>query len=159
MIALPVLVPDASVLLKWVLESDDERDRDRALEIRDDWLSGRCTIVLPSLWFFEVGHILGLKQPKMAVPLMRILIRYSFEEETPEEICEKIFELMRTFKITFYDAAYHAVAIKRSGIMITADDAYCQKASGAGHVARLRNWSSQIALPAPQLKTSEPQDL
>ena len=51
-----VVVPDTSVLLKWVLESADEKDRERALDPRASWLSGRCATVLPSLWFFEVGN-------------------------------------------------------------------------------------------------------
>src|SRR5262245_6504054 len=99
----PVLVPDASVLLKWVLESEDEEDRDHAMKIRESWLSGACEIVLPSLWFFEVGNILGLKQPQLAQPLMRILVDYGFQEEKAEMIYERTFELMKTFKVTFYD--------------------------------------------------------
>jgi predicted nucleic acid-binding protein len=145
----PILVPDASVLLKWVLESDDEQDRDRALEIREAWLSGRCAIMLPSLWFFEVGNILGMKQPGLAAQLMQRLTGYRFEQESPEAIYEKAFELMKTFKVTFYDAAYHAVAIKRSGMMITADDAYYQKTSRVGHVAVLGNWSSRLGVTRP----------
>ncbi len=150
--ALPVLVPDASVLLKWVLESEDEEDRELALQLREAWLSHRCEIVLPSLWFFEVGNILGMKQPKLASSLMRILIGYSFEEERYDAILNKSLELMKTFKVTFYDAAYHAVAVARSGMMITADDTYHRKASRAGHVALLADWSSHITL-ASSLET------
>jgi predicted nucleic acid-binding protein len=143
----PVLVPDASVILKWVMESEDKEDRDHALGIRETWLSGRCDIALPSLWFFEVGNILGIKQPKLAASLMQLLLGYGFEEEPHEEIFAKSFELMKTFKVTFYDAAYHAVAIKRAGLMITADDQYLRKTSSAGHVSALGNWSSKVTLP------------
>ena len=152
MTAHPVLVPDASILLKWVLESEDEADRDRALEIREAWLSGWCAIVVPSLWFFEVGNILGMKQPNLAVALMRILIGYDFDEEPAEEIYEKTFELMKTFKVTFYDAAYHAVAIRHAGTMITADDAYYKKTSRVGHVAVLGKWVSQFHPAGPPAK-------
>src|SRR5215831_4976606 len=141
MIAPPTLVPDASVLLKWVMDSEDEEDRDRALEIREAWLSGSCDIVLPSLWFFEVGNILGIKQQTLAASLMHVLLSYGFEEESAEAIFAKSFELMKTFKVTFYDAAYHAVAIERGGLMITADDEYVRKAARAGHVSGLRDWS------------------
>src|SRR5262249_16175435 len=121
-------------------ESEDEEDRDRALKIRDAWLSGAAAIVLPSLWFFEVGNILGLKEPRLAAPLMHILTDYRFEEEGPGTVYEKIFDLMKTFKVTFCDAAYHAVAIRHSGTMITADDAYHRKTSRAGHICLLENW-------------------
>ena len=40
--------------------------------------------------------------------------------------------------------AYHAVAIKHSGIMITADDVYYRKAARIGHVASLGNWGSNL---------------
>jgi predicted nucleic acid-binding protein len=138
---LPVFVPDASVLLKWVLESADEEGRDHALELREVWLSGGCVIVVPTLWFFEVGNILGMKQPDLASQLMQVLTGYRFEEESPERMYKKTFELMRMFKVTFYDAAYHAVAIQRSGTMITADHAYYQKTLRVGHVASLIGWS------------------
>ena len=139
---LPVLVPDASVLLKWVLKSEDEEDRDAALALREAWLAGRCAIVIPSLWFFEVSNVLGLKQPDLALPLMKILIGYGMEEEAPEALYEKTFELMKAFKVTFYDAVYHATAIRHSGTLITADDMYYRRTSRVGHVTTLREWRS-----------------
>jgi len=137
-----VVVPDTSVLLKWVLESQDEEDRDRAMELREAWLAGSCEIVLPSLWFFEVGNILGMKQPALATQLLQVLVGYQFEEESQSNIFPKAFELMKKFRVTFYDAAYHAVAIQRSGVMLTADDGYFRKTSRAGHVELLANWRS-----------------
>jgi hypothetical protein len=41
-VAKPIVVPDASVLLKWVLESDNEEDRDAALALKASWLSGHA---------------------------------------------------------------------------------------------------------------------
>lgn len=138
----PVIVPDASVLLKWVLESDDEEDRDRALEIREAWLSGKCVIVLPSLWVFEVGNILGMKQPRLAEHLVKILIDYRFEEMPPAIFCVKALELMRKFKVTFYDAAYHAIALNRDGTFVTADNDYSRKTSKVRHVLALTDWKA-----------------
>jgi predicted nucleic acid-binding protein len=139
--SIPVVVPDTSVLLKWVIESDEEEDRGHALELREAWLSGHCSIVLPSLWFFEVGNILEMKQSALAPQLMQILIDYGIEEERPGTIYKKTFELMNTYKVTFYDAAYHAVAIIRSGTMVTADDTYVRKTFKAGNVNRLSHWT------------------
>ncbi len=58
---LPVIVPDASVLVKWALESTDESDRESALAIREAWLSGKCEIIVPSLWVYEVGNVRRIK--------------------------------------------------------------------------------------------------
>ncbi len=140
----PTIVPDASVLLKWVLESDDEEDRDRALEIREAWLSGKCTIILPSLWLFEVGNVLGFKQPALAEHLIKILTDYRFDELAPASFYVKALELMRKFKVTFYDAAYHAIALNQHGIFVTADADYCRKTSKARHVLALRDYNAQM---------------
>ena len=63
----PLFVPDASVLLKWALESEDEKDRDHAIGLKESWLSGVCQVLVPSLWVYEVGNILGLKRPALAI--------------------------------------------------------------------------------------------
>ena len=47
---------------------------------------------------------------------------------------------MREHTVTFYDAAYHAFAIRHHGTMITADRAYVKKAARAGHVTLLNEW-------------------
>src|SRR5262245_56013813 len=57
-------------------------------------------------------------------------------------IYEKAFELMKRFKVTFYDAAYRAVAINRSGTLLTADGACVRRTSRASHVQLLMNWSA-----------------
>ncbi len=44
--AVPLVIPDASVLLKWVLRSHDEDRRDRALALKDAWLAGSCRLVI-----------------------------------------------------------------------------------------------------------------
>jgi hypothetical protein len=38
------LVPDASVLLKWILRSDEEPDQNRALELKTAWLEDACEL-------------------------------------------------------------------------------------------------------------------
>jgi predicted nucleic acid-binding protein len=140
-VTVPVIVPDASVLLKWVIESVDEHERTQALSIREAWLAGRCSIVLPSLWFFEVGNVLGLKQPSLANEFMELLTEYGFEEEPPAAVYNQAFDFMKKFKVTFYDAAYHSIAATRSGTMITADEAYYRKTLSAGHIELLADWS------------------
>jgi len=143
---LPVVVPDASVLLKWVLESEDEQSRDRALELREVWLAGKCSLVAPSLWAFEVGNVVGMRQPDLARDLIQILIDYRIEEEPISTFCAAALDLMRRFKVTFYNASYHAVALSRGGQLVTADTGYCRKASAAGHVIDLAGWSPSLLI-------------
>ena len=135
-----VLVPDASVLLKWVLRSDEEPDRDRALILKTAWLDDACELVVPSLWVFEVGNVLGLKRPSTAASLLQAMLDLGIREEAPHGYAAAIVSLMREHKVTFYDAAYHALAIRHRGTMITADRAYVKKAARAGHVTLLNDW-------------------
>ena len=135
-----VVVPDASVLLKWILRSDDEPDADRALALKTAWMDDACELVVPTLWVFEVGNVLGLKQPAAAVSLLQAMLDLGIHEEAPHGYGAAILSLMREYKVTFYDAAYHALAIRHRGTMLTADRAYVRKAARAGHVTLLNDW-------------------
>ena len=107
---IPVLVPDASVLLKWALQSSEE-GRDLALALKDAWLGGRCRLVVPSLWIFEVGNILGLKQPDRSGALLQAMVDLELEQTGPTAYLDQIFRFMSDYKVTFYDAAYHGLAV------------------------------------------------
>lgn len=137
----PVLfVPDASVLLKWVLQDDDEADRDAAVALRTAWLDNGCELVVPTLWLYEVGNVLGLKRPASATALLDALIDLGFTEAPPQRYMSGILRVMRERHVTFYDAAYHALAIHLGGTLITADVRYARRARGAGHIRVLSDW-------------------
>jgi predicted nucleic acid-binding protein len=136
----PIIVPDASVLLKWVLASPDEEDRSPALALKSAWLEETIDIVVPSLWIYEVGNVLGLKQPARAAALLQALVDLDLPAEPASSCLNRIFKVMRAHAVTFYDAAYHALAIDRGGTMLTADRRYCRKCAGSGHVAPIAEW-------------------
>jgi predicted nucleic acid-binding protein len=48
---------------------------------------------------------------------------------------------MRQHDVTFYDAAYHALAIWRGGTMLTADRRYVTRVRASGSVALIDEWS------------------
>jgi len=135
-----VIVPDASVLLKWVLESDDEKDRTKALALKESWLSGGCHVLVPSLWVYEVGNILGIKRPTAARQLLQSMIDLELEERKPNSYFDGMYRLMNKYKVTFYDASYHGLAISMGGTFLTADAVYAKKTAAAGHIALLRDW-------------------
>ena len=137
----PLVVPDASVLLKWALRSPDEAERDAAIALRAAWLEGRCRLMLPSLWAYEVANVLGLKQPRLAADLVRLLLAYVFDEIPVAALFDTALKLMTRTKVTFYDAAYHAVALDHDGVLVTADAAYVRRAANVGHVTLLRHWT------------------
>lgn len=136
------MVPDASVILKWVLQTEGEGDVDAALAILADFESEKVEIVLPALWRYEVGNILGLKQPQEAKEAMAALLGYEFEEVIPDlGLCGVALDLMRQVpKISFYDASYVALARREDGICVTADERLVGRVAHLGHVSLVKDW-------------------
>ena len=137
-----IIVPDASVVLKWVLEKASESDQVQARWLQDAILTDQLEIRLPTLWRFEVGNVLGLKQPKLARELLSVLLAYDFEEvPLGKEYAGEILDHMREVSgVTFYDSAYHVLALRMKGLYLTADNAYVRKSKRKGHVTLLSEW-------------------
>lgn len=133
-----LIIPDASLILKWVIAGEDELEEKAALEVLQGWLEEKDRLILPSLWVYEVGNVLGLKKPKQAYALIEVLLDYGFEEvSVTKELCHLALKLANNLKATFYDAIYHALAIQHNGIFITADKQYFSKALPLGHIKLL----------------------
>ena len=137
-----IVVPDASVLLKWVLERDSEPDHRQAIQLQQALLDEVVEIRLPTLWRYEVGNVLGLKKPTAATELMSALLAYEFEEvplrtEYNLAVLEHMHEVRH---VTFYDSAYHVLALHTKGLYLTADRAYVKRAKRKGHLALLSEW-------------------
>lgn len=129
-----LIVPDAFVILKWVLRND-EPSREKSLLILYGWLEGKYEIILPSLWFFEVGNIISRREPKLALDIMKRLMEYKFTEiKLTESVVNLILELVRGKGVTFYDASYHATAIQKKGRFITADRDYFDRVKDSGYI-------------------------
>ena len=118
----PRLVVDASVVVKWFVKEDGTA---KALELLDGILSGDVVIYAPELLLYEVGNVLfkgknfseiqiaeglelvdscGLRLEQLSVPLM-----------------EMAADFMAQYKITFYDAAYVALAYSMHIPLVSCD--------------------------------------
>lgn len=103
-----LVVPDASVLLKWVLAEERQSNTKQALAVRQTFVEGKCDLLLPSLWVYEVANVVSIKQPKCAADLFESLIAMQIATAELSRSCrEQAFKLAGKFKVTFYDAAYH----------------------------------------------------
>jgi predicted nucleic acid-binding protein len=136
-----VVVPDASVLLKWVLPGPDEEDRDAALRLRDAGLRGEVILMAPSLWLYEVGNALTRRFPEHAGALLDVLVAYEIEEGITERPWrQRAIDLVRRYGVTFYDAAYHALALVEDGLFVTADARYMRQVAEVGGVQMLHDY-------------------
>ena len=153
---IPLVVPDASVLLKWVLPSDDEPDADKALLLRAAIVDEAVRALLPALWLYEVGNTIARRFPTHASDWLSALMKFGLEEAAPSHPwLAKTVELTRRFDVSFYDAAYHALALLHNGLFVTADTPYVNRVSEPGSVIALSEWQPPRTRPShPRRKNS-----
>ena len=125
--SMPLFVPDASIILAFFLQEQEkgEKAKEFFLEVR----SGDYSIILPSIWFYEVGNKLGRSESVEARKYRDLLCFYREHFfptiETDESVTTLAFNLMGKYpSISFYDAIYHALAINLKAIFLTADKRY-----------------------------------
>lgn len=136
------VVPDASVILKWVKPPHDEPDADRALAIKRAFVDQQLEIALPSLWLYEIGNLITRKYPNRASDILRALCALDMQEAAcADRWRSEAIRIATTTGATFYDAAYHAVAVVHDAILVTADSRYADRAEHLGHLRRLTSWS------------------
>ena len=133
-------VVDASVMIKWLLH--EENDAGAALRLQDDHFRHKISLAVPSHSFYEIMNIVGMKSPEEALTFLSQLFLFKLEEYVLTlSLTLKALEVMKKFKgVTFYDAIYHALAIKLGGIFITADRKYFEKTKSLKHVQLLKNY-------------------
>ena len=153
---IPLVVPDASVLLRWVLPSDDEPDADKALLLRTAIVDDAVRALLPALWLYEVGNTIARRFPTHASDWLSALMKFGLEEAAPSHPwLAKTVELTRRFDVSFYDAAYHALALLHNGLFVTADTPYVNRVSEPGSVTALSEWQPPRTRPSrPRRKKS-----
>lgn len=141
-----VVVPDASVILKWVLPPATEPDVRQVLAVRDAIATGSARALVPALWIYEVGNLLARERPGEASRLLNVLIRFGLADAPRSPAWLRcVLNLTKSYGVTFYDAAYHAHAIVERGVLVTADERYVDRASAAGFVMRLSDWDDVAA--------------
>jgi predicted nucleic acid-binding protein len=137
----PLVVPDASVLLRWVLPSDDEPDADKALLLRAAILDDAVHALLPPLWLYEVGDTVARRFPTHASGWLYALMKFGIEEAPPSPLwLAKILELTSRYEVSFYDSAYHAFALIHNGLFVTADTRYVNRVTESESVIALSDW-------------------
>ncbi|MGA7537288.1 MAG: type II toxin-antitoxin system VapC family toxin [Steroidobacteraceae bacterium] len=141
----PLVVPDASVLLKWILPSGDEPDIDQALLLRAAIVNDAVRAIVPALWLYEVSNTVARRFPAHASAWLTSLMKFGLAEAAPSAAwLAAALELIRTYEVSFYDAAYHALAITRNGLFVTADVRYVNRMAGEGAVVALSEWKAPV---------------
>jgi predicted nucleic acid-binding protein len=133
-------VTDASVILKWVIGDESEPDQMKAMQLLSAWAAGSVTISAPILWQYEVGNFLGRELPEEAEAKMALLLNLKVRDiELTDNIYRLCFAWMKKYKVTFYDAAYLAVAYDIQATLVTADEKFVKKMEKIDCLCLLRN--------------------
>ncbi len=97
--------------------------------------------LVPALWLYEVGNTVARRFPTHAEAWLSALMKFGVEEAPPSPAwLAKTLELTSRHEVSFYDAAYHALALIHKGLFVTADAKYVGRAAKSGSVIALREW-------------------
>lgn len=136
------MVVDTSVVAKWFIEEDD---REQALLLRDQLLSGEISLMAPRLLLYEMGNVLCLNTKLNSKEISGAL--KSLDEVGLEiyvmgfDEFETVARLSREFNITFYDAVFASLAKIQNTQLITADQSLSRNLRKLGFVTLLRDYS------------------
>ena len=76
----------------------------------------------------------------IVTPDASVLLKWVLPGDDAQDTDAALASLSVTCRVAFYDAAYHAVALRLGGVFVTADERYVRRASGAGGISSLRLW-------------------
>lgn len=121
----PTFVVDASTCLKWIFE--DEIYSEQALNLQKDYLSGKISLIAPSLWSYEITN--GIKSAtsrnrldlKQGLELLNLLIKSKPEILPFDDLLPEMLENAARFQISAYDSAYITLSRTLNLPLITSD--------------------------------------
>ena len=135
-----LMVIDASIIIKWLLE--EQNGMEQAEKIQDDLIERNIKILIPGHCYMEVANTISRKAPELALNFISKLKVSTIREQILN--ISKItlaLDLMKKYKkISFYDAAYHALAISEGATFVTADEKYYETTKEQGNIILLQNY-------------------
>jgi predicted nucleic acid-binding protein len=124
----PTYVVDASVAVKWLLQTDEEEDLEKAAEVQRDYSDGRINLVAPSILPYEIGQALvrAVRRNRVDADTSEGLFEQFLNWEIPLVGDHSLLQAARrsafTYGGSFYDNTYMALARRLSCRVICADD-------------------------------------
>lgn len=115
---------DTSVVMKWFVSEEKSQ---RAWQVQNDYLNGRCDLSVPELLLYEVANALKFTSPLLTgekikekiESLIKLKINiYPFDYD----ILQLSVDLALERDITVYDAYFLTMARETDSIFITSDE-------------------------------------
>ena len=139
-----IVVLDASVILKWLLEDPArEAGTEMALAVLESVVHGEVEILQPAHWLAEVAAVTARLTPDTAVRDVEMLAAMQFPTTDDPNVMRRATELAIETSHHLFDTLYHAVALEHAeAVLITADLRYYSKARRYGTIVALHDWST-----------------
>jgi len=145
------VVIDSSVFCKLFLQEDD---RQQAIDLIVMLGEKDCQIIVPSLFLYEVLSVATMScyPTELANDLLIQHQKINLKLiEIDNETIHKAIEITKkghqnSGYPSFYDSAYHALAIQNSSQFITADKRHKAKAQQFGYITMLADWETIFSL-------------
>lgn len=139
-----IVVIDASVVLKWLLEDPvREPDTEKALTLIESVVSGKLEVLQPVHWLADVAAVAARLAPRTAVRDVEMLAALEFPTTDDPNVIRRATHLAIETNNHPFDTLYHAVALEHEdAVLLTADDRYYGKARRYGAITALRGWRS-----------------
>lgn len=134
-------VIDASVIVKWFFpDPSREPDSDRALEVLSAIRDGRLEPLQPPHWLAEVAAVVSRLQPRLADEAIDLLDAMEIPVNGEATVYKRAAALAARLDQHLFDTLYHALALEREALLISADRRYYNKAHKLGHIVYLADW-------------------
>jgi predicted nucleic acid-binding protein len=134
------------VAVKWVLPDPAiESDTDRATALLNAFRENRLELVQPPHWLAEVAAVISRLRPEFANEAVDLLDALELAVEADAAIYKRASRIARQFDHHLFDTLYHALALERGAVLVTADDRYLRKAGALGGIVSLGDWIAPTA--------------
>lgn len=121
-------VLDASVAARWFLPPKQETLVEESLAVLDEFAAGRCRLMVPDLFWPEVGNILwkavraGRVTAANAEASMDMLIGLGLETRASAKLAKPALQIAIGCGQPAYDSMYVALAVMSGIALLTADE-------------------------------------
>lgn len=135
------VVIDASVAVKWThREPEVEADLDQAARMLEAIKEGAIDVLQPPHWLLETLAVVARLRPGAADATLDLLDALELAVDDGFEVLERAVRLSTQLRHHLFDTLYHAVALERDALLVTADGTYRNKARGLGNITHLSQW-------------------
>ncbi len=135
------VVVDASVTIKWIVpDRQGEQDLRQARALLDVIEHHGAAVLAPPHWSIEVMSVIARLSPAKIDRALTLLGEINPIIVRDYRSLRRAAQMSADLRHYLFDTLYHAVAMEMEATLVTADDAYFDKAKPLGSIMRLADF-------------------